>query len=118
MALSTKKVRRAAEAKRGQRSLYDDDKFADALKIKMKPRKRGLFTIGKKFPLFRRCVPLDFLYGGIDRVPNADKIIPIVQRKKATKSTEPVVVSKYIAHNEKTGKIIGVYFVLVNFGLL
>ena len=55
--------------------------------------------------MFRRCVPLDFLYGGIDRIPNADKIIPIVQRKRAPKNNEPVVVSKYIAHTEKTGII-------------
>ena len=35
LALSSKKVRRAAEEKRNHRSLYDDDKFHDHLKLKM-----------------------------------------------------------------------------------
>ena len=106
LALSSKKVRRAAEDKRKHQSLYDDDKYQDQLRLKLKNprRERGWIDLGKKFKhVFRKPVHLEFLHGGVDKKPIEDKI-PIPRKVPTKKSNEPVVVSKYITHTEKTAR--------------
>ena len=100
-------MRRAAEEKRNHRSLYDDDKFQDHLKLKLKSTnsQRGWIDLGKRFrKVFRKPVHLEYLYGGADRKPIEDKIPPLPRRAAPKKSTEPVVASKYICHTEKTAR--------------
>ena len=105
LALSSKKVRRAAEEKRNHRSLYDDDKFHDHLKLKNTNSQRGWIDLGKRFrKVFRKPVHLEYLYGGADRKPIEDKITSVPRRAAPKKSLEPVVASKYICHTEKTAR--------------
>ena len=107
LALSSKKVSQAAEEQRRHLSLYDDYKFQDHLKLKLKntSAQRGWIDMGKKFRnVFRKTIHLEFMHGGVDRKPIEDKIAPLLRRVEPKKSNEPVVASKYICHNEKTAR--------------
>ena len=107
LALSSKKVRQAAEEQRKHLSLYDDNKFQEHLKLKLKyvGAQRGWIDMGMKFNnVFRRTIHLEFMYGGVDRKPIDEKVEPLLTRIAPKKSNEPVVASKYICHNEKTAR--------------
>ena len=107
LALSSKKVRQAAEEQRKHLSLYDDYKFQEHLKLKLKyvGAQRGWIDMGMKFNnVFRRPIHLEFMYGGVDRKPIDEKVEPLLTRIAPKKSNEPVVASKYICHNEKTAR--------------